>query len=379
MKEFETIILGGGASGCMCMLSSKQESVAIIDKESKIAKKLLVTGNGRCNISNLNVNSNFYNINIDKYLKKFKSPQTLKFFEGLGLICYADEEGRLYPISNTAKSVVNVIENAVQKKNVSTYLDNNVLDVKRDNDKFIIITDKDKFLCKKLVVATGKSDILDKLGVKYKQFTPSLCSLKTNSTHSLNNVRIRNVKVTGVCDGKEKSDVGEILFKEAGISGIALFNISTLFARAGKYEGKIYLDLMPKISSDELESYLLKRRDIDLAVPNFFDGMFAREVAYEILNQAKVDENKTSTKLTKEEIKKFIKIIKNLEFTVKGYFPNNQVYSGGVSLDDLDDNLQHKVIKNLYFCGEICNIDGECGGYNLQWAWTSGHIVGKNI
>ena len=140
MKKFETIILGGGASGCMCMLSSKQESVAIIDKENKIAKKLLVTGNGRCNISNLNVNSNFYNINIDKYLKKFNSPQTLKFFEGLGLICYADEEGRLYPISNTAKSVVNVIENAVQKKNVSTYLDNNILDVKRDNDKFIIIT-----------------------------------------------------------------------------------------------------------------------------------------------------------------------------------------------------------------------------------------------
>ena len=379
MLNFDTIVLGAGASGCMCGLTCKSKKIAIIDKENKIAKKLLVTGNGRCNISNTKVNSTFYNVNIDNYLKKFDNNASLEFFKNLGLLCYADEQGRLYPISNSAKSVVNVIENDFKKRNIEVFLENNIIKIERNNENFVVITDKNQFSCKKLVFATGKSELLDNLNIKYKTFYPSLCSIKTNNTHLLNNVRVRNARVTAKCHNKQKSDIGELLFKESGISGIALFNVSTLFAREGCYDGTITIDLLPTVCKKDLIKYLLERRAIDEKIPNFFDGMFVREIAYEILNRAKIDENKSSLLLTHEEIEKFANFIKELEFNVKGYYPNNQVYSGGVELDDLDQNLQHKNIKNLYFCGEICNVDGECGGYNLQWAWTSGYIVGQNI
>ena len=120
-----------------------------------------------------------------------------------------------------------------------------------------------------------------------------------------------------------------------------------------------------------------RRKALKLAIPCFFDGLFVKEIAYELLNRCKLNENRTSDKLNDSEIKKLATIIKNLDFTVKGYYENNQVYSGGVKIDALNVNLECKNIKNLYFCGEICDIDGECGGYNLQWAWTSGAIVGK--
>lgn len=379
MINFDTIILGGGASGSMCALASKNKNIAIIDKESKIAKKLLVTGNGRCNLTNKFITSGFYNRNIDFYLKRFNHNDSLEFFKNLGLLCYSDEEGRIYPISNSAKSVVSVIENSLNKRNIKYFLENVIQNIEIKKDKFYITTDKNQFSCNKLVVATGKSELLDKLNVKYREFNPSLCSLKTNSTRLLNNIRVHNAKVVGTCNGKQKSDVGEILFKESGISGIALFNISTLFARSGNFKGKIIIDLLPNISKEELNSYLLQRRTLDEVIPNFFDGMFSKEIAYEILNRTKVNENKSSLFLTDDEIERLTYNIKNLDFNVKGYYPNNQVFSGGVNLDDLDENLQHKKFSNLYFCGEICDVDGECGGYNLQWAWTSGYIVGNNI
>lgn len=379
MLEFDTIILGGGASGCMCALISKNKNIAIIDKESKIAKKLLVTGNGRCNITNLNMDSKFYNKDISMYLKRFNNEKSLDFFKKLGLLTYADEQGRVYPISNTAKSVVNVFENAFKKLNTKFFLENEIKKVEQINDKFVITTDKNQFLCNKLVVATGKNEFIDMLNIKYNQFYPSLCSLKTNNTHNLNNVRIRNVQITAYCNNKTKRDCGEILFKESGISGISIFNVSTLFAREKNYNGKISIDLMPNIDKENLIKYLMKRREIDVEISYFFDGMLAREIAYEILNRAQINENKSSLQLTTFEIKKFANYIKNLEFVVKGFYENNQVSSGGIDLQDLDYNLQHKKTKNLYFCGEICDVDGECGGYNLQWAWTSGFIVGNII
>ena len=107
--------------------------------------------------------------------------------------------------------------------------------------------------------------------------------------------------------------------------------------------------------------------------------MFARQIGYEILNRAKIDENRLSNKLTNDEIKLFANIIKNLNFKIKDCLENNQVYSGGIILSELNQNLECKKYKNLYFCGEVCDIDGMCGGYNLQWAWTSGAIIGQNI
>lgn len=124
---------------------------------------------------------------------------------------------------------------------------------------------------------------------------------------------------------------------------------------------------------------LVARKNLNVKISNFFDGLFVNQIAYEILNRSKVDENRSSIKLSEKEIQSFVKIIKHLDFAIKGFYNNNQVYSGGVELDALTDDLECKNIENLYFCGEICDVDGECGGFNLQWAWTSGFIVGSKI
>lgn len=377
MRDFETIVVGGGASGCLCALASDKK-VAIIDKDNKLAKKLLVTGNGRCNLTNLKVDDKYYNTSIKKYLSVFDNKKTLEFFNELGLVTYSDEQGRVYPISNSAKSVQQVIVNRLSK--TTPFINDTITSIKKEGENFVLAGNNDSYSCKKLVLASAKCELLDGLNIKYKVFSPSLCSLKSQSTRNLNNIRVDNVKVSAENNfGQKKSEIGEVLFKESGLSGIVIFNISSLFARQGSFCGKVTIDLLPSLSESQLLQLLEKRRGLDVLVSDYFDGLFVKEIAYEILNRLKLNENRSCTQLNESELLRIAKTIKNFSFDVKGFYPNNQVYSGGVSLDDLDEKLQHKILKNLYICGELCDVDGECGGYNLQWAWTSGYIVGKSI
>ena len=379
MEFFDTIILGGGASGCMCAMQAKGK-VAIIDKLNKIAKKLLVTGNGRCNLTNINAAAAFYNDKrVEKFFKQFGVDKTLDFFTQIGLVVQYDGN-KVYPLSNSARSVVDVINNALSAK-VKTITNCEILNIKIENGQFMLESQVEQFLCNRLVIASGGKSVenfLKNYNIPHSTFYPSLCAIKTTNTHSLNNVKLHDVKVYAVTSsGKSRADRGEVLFKESGLSGIVIFNLSSLFAREKNFSGKLIIDLLPDLEFDDLCQLLNKRKALKLAIPCFFDGLFVKEIAYELLNRCKLNENRTSDKLNDSEIKQLATIIKNLDFAVKGYYENNQVYSGGVKIDALNDNLECKNIKNLYFCGEVCDVDGECGGYNLQWAWTSGAIVGK--
>lgn len=382
MKEFDVIILGGGASGCMCALNCSNKSVAIIDNNNKIAKKLLVTGNGRCNITNLHIESSFYNTNIDKFLHRFNSQDTLTFFEKLGLICYHDEEGRFYPLSNSAKSVTEVIENALEKRNVKLFLNQSVVKVEKNGDKFHIKTLQDEFTCSKLVLALGKFDgeLLKDFKLDAIKTIPSLVAIKANVSRGLANTKVKDVLVKAYLNsGALKIEKGEVLFRENGLSGIVIFNLSSMFARNKKFEGKVVINLLPQYDKKALFKMLKERTKINLPLSKFFDGLFVRQVGYEILTRAKLDESKDSENLTKEELELLCHIIQNLEFKVLGHLDNSQVTSGGLSLNNFNENLEAKNIPNLFACGEICDVDGQCGGYNLQWAWSSGYIVGQNL
>ena len=378
MKNYKTVIIGCGAAGCMCALSIKSGKVAIIDKATKPFKKILVTGNGRCNLTNLNISSEKYNCNIDRYLDKFDVKQTLAFFEKLGLEWFADDEGRVYPLSNQAKSVQDVVVNKLNEK-ADLYLGQSVVDIQCKDNIYIVTTEQESFCCDNVVVATGGNtmgEILGKLKINTKQFTPSLVALKCNNLKDLNGVRIDNVKVTLSSNGTTKSEIGEVLFKDQGVSGIAVFNMSTLLARCGNYTGKISIDLMPNVKHHQLIEKLKTRSKLDVNLDKMFVGMFNNALSNEIFRQAKTNTNKLSTKLTSQEIETLANVIKNLTFNISGCYDNNQVFSGGVGLDQLTDSLMSKQYQGLYFVGEVCDVDGECGGYNLQWAWTSGHIVG---
>ena len=177
--------------------------------------------------------------------------------------------------------------------------------------------------------------------------------------------------------GEEKSERGEVLFRENGLSGIVIFNLSTIFARRGDFFGEVEIDVLPDIPLEKLTKMLAKRKELSIRLDKFFVGMFQNAVANEIFKQSKMNTNVLSTKLTEQDLLKLAKTIKGLRFKIIGHLENNQVFSGGVPLEELDENLMSKEIPNLYFIGEIVDVDGVCGGYNLQWAWTSGHIVGE--
>ncbi len=379
-QVFDVIILGGGASGMMCACSINGKSVAVVDAGTRPAKKLMVTGNGRCNLTNLNVSSDAYNQNIDKYLKKFNQRQTLQFFKRLGLETYADEQGRVYPLSNSAKSVVDVLNFGA--KEVKFFSERQALDVKKDASGFVVTLGNIQLVSEKLVLATGGNSekVLQELGVNYKKFVPSLVSLESKGTRDLNGIRVSNVLVTATNSfGEIKSEIGEVLFRENGLSGIVVFNLSTLFSRKDSFKGKVKIDLLPDVSEKALAEMLSERRRLAVSLDKFFVGMFAGGVANEIFKQSKLNTNLNCLKLQEKEISLLAKTIKNLEFDICGHLDNNQVFSGGVPLEVLDDRLMHKKIANLYCIGEVCDVDGVCGGFNLQWAWTSGHIVGESL
>ncbi|MBQ8908721.1 MAG: aminoacetone oxidase family FAD-binding enzyme [Clostridia bacterium] len=384
MKKFDIAILGAGASGCMCAINClyNRKSVVLIDKVSQAGKKLLATGNGRCNITHIGLsNKHAYNQNLDQYFNRFDDGQTICLFRDLGLELCDDGEKRVYPRTNSAKSVIDVFYNNFAKnKNLLLQLETEIINVEKQDDVFKVTTNKGEFMCQKLVVALGGNkgqEILDKFEIPYQKFIPSLCALKTEKTKLLENTRVSNVKVTATTkSGRSYKESGEILFKDSGISGICIFNLSAMFAREGKFEGSIAIDLMPDYDEKFLKILLHERKKIDVKLSKFFEGLFVNPLAYHLLNTLKLNEEKSSKNLTDAEIDKMAKLIKNLTFTVKGNYDNNQVYTGGVHLSCLDENLQSKQVPNLYFCGEICDVDGICGGYNLQWAWTSGHIVG---
>ena len=379
MKKFDAVIVGGGAAGSMCALSAKGKKIAIVDAGSRIAKKLMVTGNGRCNLTNQNVDSSFYNTDLEKFFDRFDNNKTLKFFENLGLETYADEEGRVYPLSNTAKSVVDVIENNLH---CDTFLNEKVEKISYEKGIFYIKTEKQDLAATKLVLATGGRCewCFDDLGLKFSKFRPSLVGLQSKDTRDLNGVRLSNVKVTAkTSSGTEKTEVGEVQFRENGLSGIVIFNMSALFARENNYSGEIYIDLLPQLSEKQVTEKIKGRKNSSLNLDKLFVGMFHNAVANEIFKQSKVNTNKGCQTLTDVEAQKLAHAIKFLHFSVCGACENNQIYAGGIELSDLTENLESKKIKGLYVVGEAVNVDGVCGGFNLQWAWTSGHIVGERL
>ncbi len=387
MKNFDIIIIGAGASGCLAALkaSCKNKRILLIDKLKTAGKKLMVTGNGRCNLTNLNIfpTQDYFNQNIDNFIKRYPPISTLNFFKNMGLICYSDEQSRVYPISNSAKSVIDVLNNQLFKNNnITLSLENEFEDVEYINGKYEVKTTLGNFSCEKLVIASGGNTaeiIFQKFNLKTKPFIPSLVSLKTQSTRLVENIRISPAKIKLKQNGQYYEETGEILFKDSGISGIVAFNISSYFARKGSFDGHIFVDLLPTYSHKQLIEILSERRNLDISISKMFDGLFLPSVGYLILNDCKIKENRTTAQLEDNEIEKLANSIKNLPFTVKSCYSNNQVFSGGIPLNNLTENLESKQQKNLYFCGEVCDVDGKCGGYNLQWAWTSGSIVGDAL
>ena len=386
MKNYDICVIGAGASGTLAsiLLAEKGLRVCLLDKFEKPAKKLLVTGNGRCNITNKNMSSSFYNQNIDNFLSCFGYQDTLKLFKKFGLEIYFNEEGRAYPISNSAKTVQHVLINQIEKLHIDFFGETIANNIDFENDKYLIKTDKFDIGSKKVIMACGINDfskkVLKKFNVKCNKIMPSLVALKTKqNTKKLDGIRVSDVLVKAKINEIEKQETGEILFKEHGLSGICIFNLSSFFAKNKRFEGKISINLLKNYTKSQLFDLILEKVNIFENVQELLESMFYKELAKEILSRSNIPFDKPCKCLLKNDINCIVNNITNMEFDIVDCYDNNQVVSGGVDLKSLTENLESKNQKGIYFCGEICDVDGVCGGYNLQWAWASAYIVAKSF
>ena len=397
-------IIGAGASGVIAAITAKRNkhNVTLLEHNSQPLKKLLSTGNGKCNFTNKTIDESFYEEGQGELFKsvysKFNLNDTLEFFNEIGVVAY-ERNGYFYPNSEQAKSVYDCLYRELVRNGIEAVYDCEITRIIK-SDKFKVIYNDGKALTfDKLIIAAGSNampksgsdgsgyGLAIKLNHTVKKPLPALCGLKCEGSDYkiLSGVRCRASVNLFVNDVKVMSDEGELQHTDYGISGIPVFQISSKALREldNKARVKVIADYMPALCTKMLHEMLESRFDrlSDVSVSTFLDGMLNSKLCEFILKKTCSNDeyNNIVSSLNKDKfIDTLINNIKSCEYIVKGHrgFDNCQVCSGGVVLDEVKETLESKLVDGLYFAGEILDIDGKCGGYNLQWAWSSGFVAG---
>ncbi len=395
---YDVIIVGAGASGCFLALTLKYKNpnlkVALIEKNDKLGKKLLITGNGRCNLGNTNITIDNYNSSssLNNFISQLKENDYLNYLKNFGILTKKEDTStRLYPYSNQAITVCKSFERALEKEKVNVIYNYDVKDVTYKNDYFVI---NNNLMGKKVVIATGGKtysktgstgmgyNILKSFGHTITKLYPSLTHLKTNYKYikDLQGVRADVVAKLNVNDKTILTEKGQIQFTKDSLSGICIFNLSRY---VNKYleEGKkvdIVVDLVPDYDESYINSYLKEFDSYN--VSDAISCILNKKVADAITKNLKLS-NKTICDISKAELENISYTLKNMHFniTATGDFETSQVTLGGALLSEFTNHLESKKISGLYASGEVLDVDSICGGYNLSWAFTSALIVAEGI
>lgn len=405
----DVIIIGGGGAGIFCALSIMENTkeainVTILERLEKIGKKILATGNGKCNFTNKNLAPKKYNNPkfVTPTLSKYGYKEIVKYLESIGLLSKEISEGRMYPYTESATTVLEVMRMHLQRLGVSIKTNYEVNKVVERNGRYLVYNKNQRnyyLECDYLVFACGGASapvlgsngsgysLLKPFKVKVTDIYPGLVGIKSEIMilKVLNGLRFKcNVSVV---EKKSKKSVwtqyGEVQFKGDGISGIVVMEASTFIARhQGNYI--INLDLMPEASLDDTIRMLNKRKELfeSSEVSSLLTGMLPKMLGSVVVKKASIDMNSYVKNLTNANINKIAVLIKAFPLEIKGDygFDRSQVTVGGVSLTEVDsETLEIKKMNNAYICGEMLDVDGECGGYNMQWAFASGYLVGKKV
>ncbi|MEG2541232.1 MAG: aminoacetone oxidase family FAD-binding enzyme [Clostridia bacterium] len=391
-KIYDVVIIGGGAGGLF--LASElpaNVSAVILEANERVGKKLLATGNGKCNLTNLDMNIVHYNKPsfVEEFLDKFDATSAIAAFQRMGLMTKVVDK-RVYPYSECASTVLDVLRNAVNKNNKEILTSHIVNFVEYFADCFTvsgIIKQADKpngsfsVRGRNVVLATGSNatfgkdslDLFKAFGHTVRPFTPSLTPIKTNKEplKGLSGVRVK----AGVRSGY-RYEVGEVLFKDFGLSGIAVFNMASEIARGkAKVGDLVTIDFMPESSQGDVENMLRKRGNV--TVGDLLVGTFHSKIVERIVETS----NCVPSDNAASKISAIAKTIKGYKFTIEGLGDAtlSQVMSGGLNVKEFDGDLMSLKVKGAYAIGEALDIDGDSGGYNLQWAWTSAKICASAI
>lgn len=402
--KFDAIVIGAGASGLMCAITAKQKnkniSVAILEKNDRVGKKLLSTGNGRCNLTHSDISPDNYRGSFKEqstYLfSKYDTNALIEKFNRLGLLCFCGSEGRYYPLCRQASAVLDVMRFACERLGVNIFCSENIKSIKKSGKSFNITTENSIFIADKLVLANGSkaapklggnassADYLKNFGHKVIPYSPALCPIEVKSDiiKSLKGIRA-NAKVSLIDANRRiiKSEIGEVQFGDKTLSGICIFNLS-VYADKGNC---ILLDLLYNISYSELSELIIKNQKLfsHFTVDNIFTGIFQKRLGQAVLKTCNLsDFSKKCGELSKENIKNIANAAKNMHFPViqNCGFEQAQTALGGVIGREINEKtMESKVTKGLYVCGEAIDICGECGGYNLHFAFASGLTAGENL
>ena len=407
LKSNRIAIIGAGASGLLSsiILGRAGFKVTVFEKNTKIGRKILATGNGRCNISNENISSNNYYVNDTNFInyplnqfnyKKFKS-----FFEELGIELTSKENGRVYPITSQASSVVDILVYEAKAVGVEFILNTAIEKIQFKNSNFIIHSNEIEYLANKVIISTG-SFAMPKLGSCNSGYgfaqefgheivepLASLVQLQSDnkSIREMSGTKI-DAKVTlEVNKDYVTSSTADVLFTNYGLSGNAILDVSREASYALSIGSlvTVKLDIFPNINKDTLINKLTKRLSNSKDKDKYFwlEGFMNKKLIRYVIDNSGIKHNiSKASQLTKKDIMSLVYFMKNIKINItdtKG-FETAEVSAGGVDISQIESkSMQSKLQKGLYFVGEVLDVDGQCGGYNLHWAWASSYVCSNAI
>ena len=392
-------IIGGGASGMAAALAAaekKDVQVILMERQARVGRKLQATGNGRCNLTNLHASKGGYHGEdagfADYAIGKFGPEAALNWFRSLGLFTVAEESGRVYPYSDQANSVVDVLRFSLEKPNITVKLGFEVEKVKKTANGFRVEAKEETVECDKLIIACGGLagtklggtmsgyKLLRSLGHKCTKLRPTLVQLKSSwgGVAGLKGVRANCRAAIYHNDTLHAESTGELQFTEYGLSGPVIFEISRDACQGGG-EWVCRLDFLPEIGSDDLKKELIRRKSTSLPVSELLTGILHNRLGRVLTQAVGINGSRYIAVLNDYEIEQITRAVKNFEIglTEPMGMDSAQVTAGGIGTTDFDETtMESRIIPGLYACGEVLDIDGDCGGYNLQWAWSSGRLAG---
>lgn len=408
-KMSKVLIIGGGAAGMMAAISAAEsgKSVELFEKNEKLGKKLFITGKGRCNITNAADLEDFFPAvtSNPKFLYSafysFTNEQVIALFERLGVRTKVERGGRVFPVSDHSSDVIQALRGEMDRLGVNVHLRAEVKNLIIDERaaKGVTLSDGRKVYGDAVIVATGGISypstgstgdgyrFAGKCGHKVTELSPSLVPMEVKEWYAgeLMGLSLRNIEIR-ITDGKKKmyQEFGEMLFTHYGVTGPVILSASSIVGnRLKDKELTLHIDLKPALTEEQLDKRVLREFEANhnRQFKNAVDSLFPAKLRPVMVELSGIPEEKKVHEITKEERLRFVRLIKDFTMTLTGLRGFNEaiITKGGVSVKEIDPGtMESKLVKGLYFAGEVLDLDAVTGGYNLQIAWSTGYLAGMN-